>query len=58
MGHTAHKPPTTSAFEDLIGQLEALRLDIEHRAEQGSAKLSDLTPGRQASAQNLLHYRV
>ena len=56
MSHTAHKPPTTDAIDDLIRQLESLRLDIEQQAEQGSAKVLELTPGRQASAQNLLHY--
>jgi pyruvate kinase len=56
MGHTAHKPQTTGAFEDLIRQLESLHLDIEQLAEQGRAWVLRLTPGRQASAENLLHY--
>ena len=56
MGHTAHKPPTTDAFEELIRQLESLRLDIEQQAEKGHTSVLELAPGRQASAQNLLHY--
>ena len=56
MGYTAHKPPPTNAFEDLIRQLESLRLDVEQQAEQGRARVLELAPGRQASAQNLLHY--
>ncbi len=56
MGHTAHKPPTTDAFEDLIRQLESLRRDIEQQAERDNARVLELTPERQASAQNLLHY--
>ena len=56
MGEKAHKPPVTSAFEDLIGQLESLCKDIEQQAEQSRDKLSELSNTRQASAQNLLHY--
>jgi pyruvate kinase len=56
MGHTAHQPPTTNAFENLIRQLESLRLNIEQQAEHGRTRVMELPPGRQASAQNLLRY--
>jgi pyruvate kinase len=56
MGHTAHKPPTTNAFEDLIRQLESLRMDIVQQAERNRARVLELAPERRASAQNLLHY--
>jgi len=56
MVHTAHQPPITSAFEDLIRQLESLHLFIEQQVERDHTRVLDLIPGRQASAKNLLHY--
>jgi pyruvate kinase len=56
MTHMAHKPPPADAFDELIRELESLRLFIEEEAALKQAALLDLPHERQASARNLLHY--
>lgn len=47
---------TTNVCEDMIRQLESLRLTVGHQAKAGSENLSELSPERLASAENLLAY--
>ena len=56
MDSVARPSTTTSACEDLIRQLESLRLMLEQQAEIGHENLSELSPERLASAENLLAY--
>jgi len=48
--------PATANFDDLIKQVESLRLSIEQQAERSRAALLELPPERYQSAGNLLHY--
>ena len=51
------RPSTpATACENLIRQMESLRLMVEQQAELGRKSLSELSPERLASAENLLHY--
>jgi len=56
MGFAVLTPPSTDICEDLIRQMESLRLSIEQRAELGKAALLELPPERYQSGENLLHY--
>jgi pyruvate kinase len=56
MSTVVHNPPLRNACEDLIRQLESIRLEIEHQAAGNRLDFLELNPDRLASAQNLLHY--
>jgi len=56
MGSTAHRPPRSDAFDDLIRQVESLCLGIEQQVDLDKAALLELAPERYRSAENLLHY--
>ena len=56
MDSVVHPSKPTTACEILIGQMESLRLMVEQQAELGHKSLSELSPERLVSAENLLHY--
>ncbi len=56
LGFAVMTPLPADIFEDLIRQVESLRLAIEQRTEPGKALLLELPANRRRSAENLLHY--
>ncbi len=58
MSSTAHAPPSLPVSEDLIRQLESLRLALIQFTVRHQTLLMDLPPDRRPSAENLLHYLV
>jgi pyruvate kinase len=56
MSLTAQVPPSDTACEDLIRQLESLRREMLKQAEVGQGLVEVLRPDRRQSAENLLHY--
>ncbi len=56
MNSVVHGSPPTDAVEDLIRQMESLRLLIIQQADRKKATLQGLSPDRYRSAENLLHY--
>ncbi len=49
-------PPPTSAFGDLLQELESLREGMEQQVSLTRQRLPELTPERLESAENLLYY--
>lgn len=56
MNSSANGSVPVNVFNDLISQVESLRLSIQQKADAGKALLQELPPDRYPSAQNLLHY--
>jgi len=56
MNPVVHGSPPASALEDLISQVESLRLLIIQQAGRKKTSLQGLSPDRYRSAENLLHY--
>jgi hypothetical protein len=56
MSSVIHQSPPSSVFEDLIRQMDSLRLLIEKKAADGQTSLQGLSTDRYQSAENLLHY--
>jgi len=56
MNSVLHGSPPADVIEDLIRQMESLRLLIIQQADRKKATLQGLSPDRHRSAENLLHY--
>jgi pyruvate kinase len=56
MSSVEQHPPSPSAFQDLIRQMETLCQDIERQSEVAGIELTGLSADRLSSARNLLQY--
>ena len=58
MSLSAHNPPSNTACDDLIRQLESLRREMVQQVEAARKTFLKLPPERCSSAENFLHYLV